>query len=191
MKLVLAILGSAAGGVFGYFAAHYFALWGGLMLLGDPHSPARDKLVPGHAFLFAVVFGVCGFVIGRWLDQDPARKPSGVFLAGIGMVVAAAIGIGAYGGSLDDQPPPAAPVASVAQVEKAKFKITVKAAGAAKIYVDGKVVCMGKDECGETVEPGEHKVMAENGDGRGVDQKVDISTDQVVTLSLPALEKKL
>lgn len=120
----------------------------------------------------------------------PVKKSNAGLFAGIGVVVAAAIGIGAYVATKGKEAPPAAAVAPAAPTEKPKFKITVKAAGAAKIYVDGKVACMGKDECDETVEAGEHKVMAENADGKGVDQKVEMTADQVVMLTVPAVEKK-
>lgn len=121
----------------------------------------------------------------------PAKKSNAGLFAGIGVAVAAAIGIGAFVATKDKEPPPVAAVAApAAPAEKPKFKLTVKAPGAAKIYVDGKVACMGKDECDESVEAGEHKVMAENGDGKGVDQKVEIAKDMAVELKVPAAEKK-
>jgi hypothetical protein len=69
MKVTLTILGIFAGCVVGYFAAHHFALWGGLALLGQPYSPARSTLVPGHVGFFAVVLGVIGFAAGYTLDK--------------------------------------------------------------------------------------------------------------------------
>ncbi len=120
----------------------------------------------------------------------PAKKSNAGLFAGIGVAVAAAIGIGAFVATKDNGPTPPPVAAQVAPVEAVKYKITVKAPGAAKIYIDGKVACMGKDECDESVEAGEHKVMAENADGKGVDQKLKLGRDEVVVLTVPPVEKK-
>jgi len=69
MKGALTLVGIVVGGVVGYFAAHYFALWGGFALIGEPHSPARNSLVPGHVLFFATVLGAAGFIIGHQLSK--------------------------------------------------------------------------------------------------------------------------
>lgn len=121
----------------------------------------------------------------------PPKKSNAGLFAGIGVAVAAAIGIGAFVATKDNTPPPAPVAAVAAPAVVQKFKITVKAPGAAKIYIDGKVACMGKDECDETVEAGEHKVMAENSAGKGVDQKLKLERDEVVELKVPEADKKV
>ena len=61
------LLGIAAGCCVGFYAAHHFALFGGLMLLGRPYSEARYNLVPGHMALLGPIFGLAGFVISKRL----------------------------------------------------------------------------------------------------------------------------
>jgi hypothetical protein len=65
-------LGIILGCVVGYLSAHYFPLWGGLFMLGEPGSRARELLVPGHVLLYAVVFGI--FAIGLWYMKQNHRK---------------------------------------------------------------------------------------------------------------------
>ena len=64
-SILCCIEGLILGVLIGFFAAQYFALWGGLDSLGQPYSPARMALVPGHVAFFAVVFGAAGFFVGR------------------------------------------------------------------------------------------------------------------------------
>jgi hypothetical protein len=59
------ILGVIFGCIVGFFAAHYFPFFGGLaMTLGQPFSPARYGLVPGHILLCVSLFGGFGLVVG-------------------------------------------------------------------------------------------------------------------------------
>ncbi|MBL1321844.1 MAG: hypothetical protein COA63_012405 [Methylophaga sp.] len=74
MKVTLTILGILIGCVLGYFSAHHFALWGGFVLIGEPYSPARDTLVPGHVLFFAVTLGAIGLAIGYHLDKKDNDK---------------------------------------------------------------------------------------------------------------------
>jgi predicted RNA-binding Zn-ribbon protein involved in translation (DUF1610 family) len=62
------IAGIGLGCIVGYFSAHYFAIFGGFQLLGNPHSPARDQLVPGHMLLWALLLGVAGLGLGFLMD---------------------------------------------------------------------------------------------------------------------------
>jgi uncharacterized protein DUF4339 len=66
LRIILTVIGIIAGAIIGFFAAHHFAFFGGLALLGEPYSPARYSLVPGHILLCAGLLGLVGFVIG-WL----------------------------------------------------------------------------------------------------------------------------
>jgi len=68
-KVVLAFWGFVIGGILGYYAAHYFPLWGELAFLAEPKSPARSALVPGHSLLLAVGLGALGFARGYYLDR--------------------------------------------------------------------------------------------------------------------------
>jgi hypothetical protein len=58
------ITGILTGCVTGYFAAHHFAFFGGLLLLGAPYSPARSSLVPGHMLLCGMLLGILGLGLG-------------------------------------------------------------------------------------------------------------------------------
>ena len=57
-------LGIGSGCVIGYFAAHHFAFFGGFALLGQPYSPARSSLVPGHMLLCGILLGLLGLGLG-------------------------------------------------------------------------------------------------------------------------------
>ena len=120
------------------------------------------------------------------------QKSNTGLLIGIGALLAVAIGIGAFVllGKKDDHGANPAVAVAAAPVEKPKYKLTIKAAGAATIYIDGKVLCRGNDECEDKVEAGEHKVMAENADGKSVDQKIDLAKDETVLLKVPEVAKK-
>lgn len=72
-------LGIACGCVIGYYAAHHFPFYGGFAVtFGEPFSPARSKLVPGHMLLCSVVLsllmsfacGVVGYLIGWAFDKN-------------------------------------------------------------------------------------------------------------------------
>lgn len=123
----------------------------------------------------------------------PAKSNVGL-IVGILFAVLAAGAIAAYlkFGAGNGEPPPAAAVAApAAPAEKPKLKLSVKAAGAVEILVDGKTECMGKEVCEVAVEAGKHKVIAKNDAGKGVDQEVEVASDgQVVELKLPVVEKK-
>jgi len=67
-KIAGTVIGLIAGPVVGYYSAHYFAIYGGFLLLGVPHSPARDQLVPGHVLLWTVIMCLVGFGLGLLLD---------------------------------------------------------------------------------------------------------------------------
>jgi hypothetical protein len=56
-------------GIIGFYAAHHFALWGGLALIGFPYSPARYSLVPGHVAVFSLVFTVFGMLPGVLISK--------------------------------------------------------------------------------------------------------------------------
>jgi hypothetical protein len=58
--------GVIVGCIVGFFAAHHFAFFGGFALIGEPYSPARDSLVPGHMLLCGILLGAAGFGVG-WL----------------------------------------------------------------------------------------------------------------------------
>jgi hypothetical protein len=64
VPIVMAMMGIATGCLVGFFAAHYFAFFGGLALIGRPFSPARFSLVPGHMLLCGIILGAAGFAIG-------------------------------------------------------------------------------------------------------------------------------
>ena len=70
MKAALTIVGIAIGCIVGYFSAHYFPLWGGFVMLAEPHSPARNSLVPGHVLFYASVLGATGFIVGQYLTKS-------------------------------------------------------------------------------------------------------------------------
>lgn len=44
------------GVVLGFFLSQYFPVWGGILALGEPFSPARIRLAAGHM----IVFGLLG-----------------------------------------------------------------------------------------------------------------------------------
>jgi len=62
-----AILGAIIGGLVGYLSANYFPIFGGFLItaVAEPFSEARMSLVPQHMLLFAFVFGIIGFLVGR------------------------------------------------------------------------------------------------------------------------------
>ena len=62
--ILYGIIGASAGCVVGYFAAHHFAFYGGFALIGEPYSPARSSLVPGHMLLCGVLLGAIGVLSG-------------------------------------------------------------------------------------------------------------------------------
>ena len=64
LPIITTILGIAAGCVIGFFAAHHFAFFGGVLLFGKPYSPARYTLVPGHMLLCGTILGAVGLGIG-------------------------------------------------------------------------------------------------------------------------------
>lgn len=64
-RIPLTIGGILCGAVIGFLSAHHFALWGGFALIGQPYSPARSSLVPGHIMFFSVVLGAIGYAIGN------------------------------------------------------------------------------------------------------------------------------
>lgn len=69
LPVSMAILGTLLGCVIGFYAAHHFAFFGGINLIGEPYSPARDSLVPGHMLLCGGVLGISGFGIGLSLRK--------------------------------------------------------------------------------------------------------------------------
>lgn len=76
--LPLSLAFSMTGGVLGYFSAHYYPFWGNsLQILGDPHSPARDSLVPSHVVAFAMAGLLVGLgvpLFGYLLDPVTRRR---------------------------------------------------------------------------------------------------------------------
>jgi predicted Zn finger-like uncharacterized protein len=71
--LTQGIVGVIIGCVVGYFAAHHFAFFGGWALMGEPYSPARNSLVPGHMLLCALLLGAGGVglaILSRKLPPD-------------------------------------------------------------------------------------------------------------------------
>jgi DNA-directed RNA polymerase subunit RPC12/RpoP len=68
-RVSCSLLGVALGCVVGNFAAHYFAFFGGFALMGEPFSPARYSLVPGHMLLCGILLGLAGFGIGWTIDK--------------------------------------------------------------------------------------------------------------------------
>jgi hypothetical protein len=83
MKGVFAGGGIVLGCIVGYFAAHYFPLWGGLAMLGEAHSQARDSLVPGHIALCAVTFGAFAFGIAHLKNAKTAGMAAVFLIAAI------------------------------------------------------------------------------------------------------------
>jgi hypothetical protein len=64
LPVLTTTIGIAAGCVVGYFAAHHFAFFGGFALIGQPYSPARSSLVPGHMLLCGLLLGTIGLGLG-------------------------------------------------------------------------------------------------------------------------------
>lgn len=56
--------GVLLGCIVGFFSAHYFPVFGGFLMLGEPDSEWRNQLVPGHMLLFSFLLGIVGFVLG-------------------------------------------------------------------------------------------------------------------------------
>lgn len=72
-RATLTVGGGLLGGVVGFLLAHYYPLWGGMaMMMGEPFSPARSSLVPGHVVVFFLVFGGIGYAIGN--NMNPKVK---------------------------------------------------------------------------------------------------------------------
>jgi DNA-directed RNA polymerase subunit RPC12/RpoP len=77
-------LGALVGCVVGIFAAHHFAFFGGFALIGEPYSPIRWELVPGHMLLCGILLGLfgtvagglAGFGIGWAVDDHITENPS-------------------------------------------------------------------------------------------------------------------
>jgi hypothetical protein len=65
-QVVEALLGIVVGCVCGYYAAHHFPFWGGIVMMGAPYSPARSSLVPGHMLLCSLILGGIGFILPRY-----------------------------------------------------------------------------------------------------------------------------
>jgi hypothetical protein len=82
-KVVCTSTGIGLGCIVGYFSAHYFAIFGGFLLLGEPHSPARDQLVPGHMLLWALLLGVAGLGLGFLMDGGQGSSRSRRPFAGV------------------------------------------------------------------------------------------------------------
>ena len=84
--LLFGMPGCCLGVPIGYKSAHHFALFGGFNLLGEPNSPARDSLVPGHIAIFAGFFAIFGFLVGflsilsYWAFSQASRSSHQLFV---------------------------------------------------------------------------------------------------------------
>lgn len=72
-KAIMLVFGIIVGSFIGYYSAHHFALWGGLALYGQPYSPARQSLVPGHMLFFGAIVGCASYYIAGYLNDDNDR----------------------------------------------------------------------------------------------------------------------
>lgn len=127
---------------------------------------------------------------GRTLVGEPIapkKSKAGLFV-GLGVLVAAVVGIGAFVG-LGSQsgtqvvqggqavPPPA---------PEPRFKLTIKAPGAKEIAVNDELICTNKDECPYEAEKGSKiKVLAKDGDRKELVHATVDSDGQVIAIKLP------
>lgn len=61
--------GVVFGCLLGRQSAQSFPVFGGILMLSDPGSQARETLVPGHMLLWAVILGIAGLGIGYVMDR--------------------------------------------------------------------------------------------------------------------------
>ena len=89
-RLAGSAFGLVIGAELGFLAAQLFPLWGGWLMMGEPYSPHRYQLVPGHVAVFAALFGVVGFGAGWLLDRvgRPPQWGAALLCASLAMVVA-------------------------------------------------------------------------------------------------------
>jgi len=64
-KLISVVLLGLLGAILGYTASQFYPLWGGILALGQPFSPARQSLIPGHVVAFAFV----GIALGLYVNK--------------------------------------------------------------------------------------------------------------------------
>ncbi len=94
LVLLYTVLGLLIGGVVGYYAGNYYPFWGGLALLGEIGSPARQMLARNHAMTFGLLSGaICcglGFVIAKQNSRGLGAATWLGFLVGAACILAGA-----------------------------------------------------------------------------------------------------
>lgn len=130
------------------------------------------------------------------MPAAPAKKSKAGVFVGVGVVVAAVLGVGGYVAMNHDKPatPQQAGIAvpgpaGDAARPKQKVQLVIKAPGANRIDVNDNPVCT-KDECAYSGEVGaELKITARNGDRIQIAHHV-LEKDDSLTLELPKAEEK-
>jgi len=76
--IVLCLIGVIGGAMAGQYLAHHAPLFGGINMMGEPGSPARQSLVPGHVALLGTLGGIAGLLLGvvRVLTAKPRSTPT-------------------------------------------------------------------------------------------------------------------
>lgn len=67
-------VGVVGGAMLGRYLAHEAPLFGGLNMMAEPGSPARQALVPGHVALLGTVGGLVGLVLGVGREMLAPKK---------------------------------------------------------------------------------------------------------------------
>ncbi|MSP90763.1 MAG: PEGA domain-containing protein [Myxococcales bacterium] len=118
----------------------------------------------------------------------PKKSNVGLFV-GLGILV---VGIAAVAAFVAMRPRPVEPTAAMIAAPAIRFKMTIKAKGAAEISVNDELVCTNKDECAYEGDKGaELRVLARNGDRKQLEKVTLDRENMVVEVKLPDEEKKV
>ena len=81
--------------VVGVFVSQHSPVFGGIMAIGAPWSPARQTLIGSHVLAFGALGGGLGLLLGllvfKYDDTNSTLGETGSALVALGMVLATAI----------------------------------------------------------------------------------------------------